>query len=94
MHVNMKWFQTYIQNSDWMGIWWGLNNTKLWRPQTEDGRWRYVVYDTDAGFGYFGTWVEDNYIQAARNTGNPHSNLFDNLLRSDNSTDLVKPITL
>ena len=58
--------QTYIQNSDWMGIWWGLNNTKLWRPQTEDGRWRYVIYDTDAAFGYFGTWLGDNYIDYAR----------------------------
>ena len=75
--------QTYIQNSDWMGIWWALNNTKLWRPQTEDGRWRYVIYDTDAAFGYFGTWLGDNYIDYARNTGNAHANLFDNLLNND-----------
>ena len=75
--------QTYVQYSDWMGIWWGLNYVKLWRPQTEDGRWRYVLYDTDAGFGYFGSWVNDNYINWARNTGNPHSNIFDNLLNNN-----------
>ena len=75
--------QTYIQNSDWMGIWWGLNNTKLWRPQTEDGRWRYVVYDTDAGFGYFGAWFTDNYIDMAQNSNNPHSDLFRELLTNE-----------
>ena len=40
--------QTYIQNMDWMGIAWGLNNVKLWRPDTLGGVWRYVLYDTDA----------------------------------------------
>ena len=75
--------QTYIQNTDWMGIWWGLNNVKLWRPQTDDGRWRYVLYDTDAAFGYFGTILSDNYINWARNTDNPHSNIFNNLLNNN-----------
>ena len=74
--------QTYIQNSDWMGIWWGLNNTKLWRPQTEDGRWRYVVYDTDAAFGYFGSWANDNYINWARYADNAHANIFNDLLNN------------
>ena len=32
--------ETYLQNKDWMGIEWGLNNVKLWRPQTEGGKWR------------------------------------------------------
>ena len=32
---------------DWLGIAWGANNIKLWRPQTEDGKWNYVLYDTD-----------------------------------------------
>ena len=27
-------FQTYIQNMDWLGIAWGLNNIKLWRPDS------------------------------------------------------------
>ena len=26
--------ETYFQNKDWMGIEWGINNVKLWRPQT------------------------------------------------------------
>ncbi|MFC1539815.1 CotH kinase family protein, partial [Candidatus Latescibacterota bacterium] len=30
------------------------HNTKLWRPQTEDGKWRWLMYDTE-----FGSWLTD-----------------------------------
>lgn len=35
----------YFGNTDWPG-----NNTKYWRPQ-EGGSWRWIVFDTDFGFG-------------------------------------------
>ncbi|MFT4879241.1 MAG: hypothetical protein ACJAU0_001685 [Flavobacteriales bacterium] len=75
--------QTYIQNLDWMGIAWGLNNVKLWRSQ-QGGKWSYVLYDTDAGFGYFGGDPSDNYLQYARAPlyPNPHSILFDRNLQN------------
>ena len=34
-------------NRDWPG-----NNCKLWRPRTVDGKWRWILMDTDFGFGY------------------------------------------
>jgi len=37
--------ETYFGNHDWPG-----NNLKFWRPQTEDGKWRYLLYDLDAAF--------------------------------------------
>jgi hypothetical protein len=37
--------QIFIDNQD------GGGNIKFWRPQTEDGRWRWILYDTDWGFG-------------------------------------------
>ena len=37
--------QIYFDNRDAGG------NIKFWRPQTEDGRWRWILYDTDWGFG-------------------------------------------
>lgn len=37
--------QIYFDNRDAGG------NIKYWRPQTEDGRWRWILYDTDWGFG-------------------------------------------
>jgi hypothetical protein len=74
--------QTYIQNMDWMGIAWGLNNVKLWRPDTLGGVWRYVLYDTDASFGYFGQNIWDNYIDAARfpTVSSEHSQIFSRTL--------------
>ncbi len=74
--------QTYIQNMDWMGIAWGLNNVKLWRPDTLGGVWRYVLYDTDASFGYFGQNIWDNYINAARfpTVSSEHSQIFSKVL--------------
>ena len=74
--------QTYIQNMDWMGIAWGLNNVKLWRPDSLEGKWRYVLYDTDASFGYFGQNIYDNYLNYARfpTVSSEHSQIFNRML--------------
>jgi len=37
--------QIYFDNQDAGG------NIKYWRPSLEDGRWRWIIYDTDWGFG-------------------------------------------
>lgn len=37
---------TYINNTDWP-----FSNNKYWRPRTESGKWRWIVYDTDGAFG-------------------------------------------
>ena len=77
-------FQTYIQNRDWLGIDWGLNNTKLWRPDTTGGKWRYMMYDTDFAFGLYGGNIYQNYINLARNPSYPnqHSQLFNRVLNN------------
>ncbi len=36
----------YFNNTDWPG-----NNLKYWKPQTEEGKWRWILFDTDFGFG-------------------------------------------
>jgi len=55
--------QIYFDNGDWPG-----NNIRFWRenkpfdpasPYGRDGRWRWLVYDTDFGFGMYG---EHNYL--------------------------------
>jgi len=43
--MNYQIAQIYFDNSDAGG------NIKFWRPQTPDGRWRWIMYDTDWGFG-------------------------------------------
>ena len=46
--------QIYFDNTDWPG-----NNIKFWRPRVEGGRWRWILYDTDFGFGI---WNGNNYL--------------------------------
>jgi len=38
--------EIFFSNRDWPG-----NNQKCWRPQTPDGKWRWILFDLDAGFG-------------------------------------------
>ena len=77
-------FQTYIQNRDWLGIDWGLNNVKLWRQDTTGAVWRYMMYDTDFAFGLYGGNIYQNYIGRARNPNvpNAHSEIFDHALKN------------
>ena len=45
--------QIYFDNTDWPG-----NNIKFWRPRTPDGRWKWILFDTDFGFGLYNS---DNF---------------------------------
>ncbi|HSH19208.1 MAG TPA: CotH kinase family protein, partial [Draconibacterium sp.] len=40
--------QIFYNNRDWPG-----NNIKYWKPQIEEGKWRWILYDTDFGFGIY-----------------------------------------
>jgi len=40
--------QIYFDNTDWPG-----NNLKYWRPGTDNGRWRWILFDTDFGFALY-----------------------------------------
>ncbi len=46
--------EIFYDNQDWPG-----NNLKYWRKNTGSGKWRWVVYDTDMGFGL---WDVQNYV--------------------------------
>jgi hypothetical protein len=66
----------YPGNRDWPG-----NNIDFWRYQTEgynpaapygqDGRWRWMVYDTDFGFGLYGAHASHNTLDLATATNGP-----------------------
>lgn len=40
--------EIYFANTDWPG-----SNIKFFRPRTEDGLWRWLLFDTDAGFSFY-----------------------------------------
>jgi len=43
--------EIYFANHDWPG-----NNSKFWRPKTEKGKWRWIIVDTEFGFGLGGQY--------------------------------------
>jgi len=40
--------QLYFANRDWPG-----NNQKQWRKRSDDGRWRYILFDTEMSMGMY-----------------------------------------
>ncbi len=58
--------QIYFDNRDWPG-----NNIKFWKEQREGSKWRWLMYDTDFGFGiYNGSAYTLNTIQFALEPNN------------------------
>jgi hypothetical protein len=57
--------QIYFDNGDWPG-----NNIKWWRPNSPAGKWRWILFDTDFGFGLspFGTETGDQLLHYKHNT--------------------------
>lgn len=47
--------QVYFDNTDWPG-----NNIKFWRPKSKNGKWRWILYDTDFGFGIWNEYAYNN----------------------------------
>ena len=59
--------QIYFDNRDAGG------NIKYWRPATEEGRWRWILYDTDWGYGlHDATAYRHNSITFHTNPNGPH----------------------
>ncbi len=53
--INYYIAQLFCQNTDWPD-----NNMRLWRPRTENGKFRFPWYDTDFGYGLWGGKAYDN----------------------------------
>ena len=71
--------ECYYPNDDWMGG--SNNNLKLWRPRKSGGRFRYILYDLDFGFGIVGTVSSDILAIAINPTPhNYNSDIFQRLL--------------
>ena len=66
--------QIYFNNNDWP-----QNNVRYFRKRTseyipeappgQDGRWRWMMFDTDVGFGLNGTFTSNNLVHATNPTG-------------------------
>ena len=67
-HIDYNIAQIFIDNRDWPG-----NNIKYWRPHSEDGLWRWILYDTDFGFGipWNGIGYDFNTLEFATEENGP-----------------------
>jgi len=45
--INYTLAEIFYDNTDWPD-----NNVRQWQPTLPDGKWRWILYDTDIGFGY------------------------------------------
>lgn len=79
-------YEIYCANTDWP-----QNNVRLWRYRTDaydpsapyglDGRWRWMLKDTDFGFGLVGNYHENTLVKATAR--NKNSILLHSLLKND-----------
>lgn len=60
-YIDYQIFEQFIVNTDWPG-----NNCKLWREK-ENGRFRWIVFDTDFGLGLYGSGAT-NYCDVSLNS--------------------------
>ena len=59
--------EIYFDNTDWPG-----NNLKFWRERSASGRWRWIMFDTDFGFGlYNASGYQNNTLEFATATNGP-----------------------
>lgn len=63
-YINYQLFNIYIANTDWPG-----NNIKYWRPV--NGKWRWIVFDTDFGFGLWWDNSHDPTLYFATDANGP-----------------------
>lgn len=74
-HVDLQNFidynliEIFCRNTDWPAV-----NCRYWRPRTPDGKWRWMLYDTDSGFGMRGgdTSYEHETLAFASAQGGPN----------------------
>ena len=52
--------EIYFNNTDWPG-----NNIKYYRPTIPGGKWRWLIFDTDFGFGLYNTGYNENTLDFA-----------------------------
>jgi hypothetical protein len=58
--------EIYYANTDWPA-----NNNGWWRPKTATGKWRWIIYDVDGGFGSWGQAYDTNMIAFATDSLGP-----------------------
>ncbi|MCF7793222.1 MAG: CotH kinase family protein [Candidatus Cloacimonetes bacterium] len=64
-YLNYMTAELFYANSDWPG-----RNLKFWREQNDEGKWRWILFDTDFGFG-LGEAFDFNMLEFALEPNGP-----------------------
>ncbi len=59
--------EIFFRNHDWPG-----NNIKYWKTNDSEGRWRWIIFDTDFGMGIWNTSPSENTLELATATNGPN----------------------
>jgi hypothetical protein len=88
--------EIYLNNRDWPG-----NNIKFWNTLADDSKWRWILFDTDFGFGiwnstdYQANTVEFALYQYGTGWPNPAwSTLFLRRMVSNSGSEIFHPAVL
>ncbi len=87
-YLNYQIAQIYFANNDWPA-----NNIKYWRPKTDDGKWRWMLFDVDGGFGLNANYDFNSIEYATAEDSKLWNNspwstfLFRNLLKNNEFAD-------
>ena len=74
--------EVYFRNTDWP-----CNNTSIWRPNTTDGKWQWILKDVDAAFFDAEANMFDKLINPSNPTthgGHCASYIFQELIKNEN----------
>ena len=78
-YINYMILQIYISNTDFP-----KGNMVMWRPRKTDGKWRFIVKDTDFGLGIWGrNLVTHNALEYNTINNSEEHRLFNALLTQD-----------
>jgi hypothetical protein len=64
--INYNITEIFVNNGDWPG-----NNIKYWRRKNPGTKWRWILYDTDFGFGLYEKDYSFNMLQQALEPSGP-----------------------
>jgi len=77
--INYMILEIYVSNTDFPG-----NNMVMWRPRQTDGKWRFILKDTDFGLGIWDmNSVTHNAMKYNTENNNDERKLFNALLTQD-----------
>lgn len=65
-YINYLVTEIYVANTDWPG-----NNIKFWRQRSTNGKFRWILWDLDFGFGLYGTPFDHPTLNFATDTNGP-----------------------